>query len=210
MSMAVVKLGGSTAYHAEMQGWISAVAGSSGPLVLVPGGGPFADQVRDAQAHMRFSDQAAHSMAILAMEQMGLALIDMHPRFVAARSISAIEASLADGCIPVWLPYELCRQAGDIPENWDMTSDSLSAWLARQIGAETLLLVKQTDALADSVEALTEAGVVDPLLPDMLGDKIDLYIAGPQSLNDAGRAFAAGQLPGTKIARRQAVTKGAA
>ena len=64
MKRAVVKLGGSTAFDAEMDMWISALAGSALPLVIVPGGGSFADQVRQSQQRMGFSDEAAHAMAI--------------------------------------------------------------------------------------------------------------------------------------------------
>ncbi|MGB3388186.1 MAG: dihydroneopterin aldolase [Pseudaminobacter sp.] len=210
MKRLVVKLGGSTAYHVEMTRWISALAGAGIPLVLVPGGGPFADRVREAQAPMRFSDRAAHFMAILAMEQMGLALADIHPRLAPARSLSDMETILANGRLPVWLPYELSRSAGDIPESWDMTSDSLSAWLAGRIGADALLLVKQTDALADSVEDLAEAGIVDPLLPEMLGEETSLYIAGPCFLNDAAQILAAGKIPGSRIGKRRDLARGAA
>ncbi|RUM96883.1 dihydroneopterin aldolase [Pseudaminobacter arsenicus] len=210
MKPLVVKLGGSTAYHVEMKSWIGAIAQAAMPLVVVPGGGPFADQVRNAQARMRFSDRAAHFMAILAMEQMGFALAEMHPRLVPARSLADMGSALSAGKIPVWLPYELCRGAGDIPESWDMTSDSLGAWLAGRIGARSLLLIKQTDACADSVEHLAERGIVDALLPDMLGGGTDLYIAGPRSLQDAAPTLAAGRIPGTRIPQSRNLTKGAA
>lgn len=210
MKRFVVKLGGSTAYHVEMKSWIGAIAQAAMPLVVVPGGGPFADQVRNAQAKMRFSDRAAHFMAILAMEQMGLALAEMHPRLVPASSLADMESALSTEKIPVWLPYELLRDARGVPQSWEITSDSLSAWLAGRIGADTLLLIKQTDALADSIEHLAEAGIVDALLPDMLGGGTDLYIAGPRSLQDAAPAFAAGRIPGTRMPRVRDLAKGAA
>jgi dihydroneopterin aldolase len=209
MKRLVVKLGGSTAYHVEMESWIAAIAQATMPLVLVPGGGPFADRVRDAQPKMRFSDRAAHFMAVLAMEQMGLALAEMHPRLVPARSLADIEAALSDAKIPVWLPYELLRGARDIPEDWDMTSDSLSAWLAGRVGASSLLLIKQTDALADNVQELAEMGIVDRLLPQMLGGS-SLHIAGPRALANAGRVLAAGGVPGAVVGRTGDLARGAA
>jgi dihydroneopterin aldolase len=88
---AVVKLGGSMAGAAELGVWIAALVDSTLPLVIVPGGGPFADQVRDAQKRMGFSDKAAHAMAILAMDQFGHVLLDRHERLVPARSLAEIE-----------------------------------------------------------------------------------------------------------------------
>lgn len=198
MKRLVVKLGGSAAYHVEMQCWLGAIAQAAMPLVLVPGGGPFADQVREAQEKMRFSDRAAHFMAVLAMEQMGLALTEMHARLTPARSLADIETALSQGKIPVWLPYELLREARDVPESWDMTSDSLSAWLAGRLEASSLLLIKQTDAIAGSVQELVEMGIVDPLLPQMLGECV-LHVAGPQALAHAGEMLAGGHVPGNRI-----------
>ena len=39
-------------------------------VVIVPGGGLFADQVRVTQKLWQFNDQVAHQMALLAMQQM--------------------------------------------------------------------------------------------------------------------------------------------
>ncbi len=62
-----------------MDVWIAALAGSSLPLVVVPGGGPFADAgPRRRTARLGFSDAAAHAMAILAMEQFGQVILDRH------------------------------------------------------------------------------------------------------------------------------------
>ena len=51
-----------------------------------------------------------------------------------------------------------------------MTSDSLAAWLTGKIGADSLLLIKQTGAFSadDTVDSLTAGGIVDAALPTML------------------------------------------
>ena len=76
MKRAVVKVGGSTADQPVLREWIAALAGSALPVVIVPGGGPFADQVRNTQRRIGFSNNAAHAMAILAMEQFGHIILD--------------------------------------------------------------------------------------------------------------------------------------
>ena len=63
----VVKLGGSFAGSVELPAWLDALARCAGRVVVVPGGGPFAEAVRAAQPKMRFDDHAAHRMAVLAM-----------------------------------------------------------------------------------------------------------------------------------------------
>lgn len=211
MRAAVVKLGGSTADQKEMGVWIVALAGSSLPLVIVPGGGPFADRVRDAQTRMGFSDTAAHAMAILAMEQFGHVILDRHERFSPARSLEDINRTLTGGKIPVWLPSALALSARDIPVSWDITSDSLAAWLASKLVAEALLLVKQASAFSDrdDVESLTKRNIVDASFAAMLPEGADLFIAGPQHADMAEAMLAAGTLPGVNIASRGGLCDGA-
>lgn len=201
MKRAVVKLGGSTAHAAEMSEWIAALAGSALSLVIVPGGGPFADQVRDAQKKMGFSDTAAHAMAILAMDQFGHAILDRNQRLMPTRSLNEIEKTLAGNAIPVWLPSSLAVPAPDIPVSWDITSDSLAAWLASKIGADALLLIKQTGAFSDrdDIGSLTDKGIVDPAFGSMLPAGVDFHLAGPEDAATAGTILSSGRLPGTRI-----------
>ena len=203
MKRAVVKLGGSTANKAVMGDWIAALADSKLPLVIVPGGGPFADQVRDAQKRMGFSDKAAHAMAILAMDQFGHVILDRDDRLAPARSLNELERALRGGKIPVWLPSSLAVPAPDIRASWDITSDALAAWLAGKLGADALLLVKQTQAFSsgDDVASLTERGVVDAGFAAMLPADIGLHLAGPRDAATAHAQLASGKLPGTAICR---------
>jgi len=182
--------------------WIAALAQSSLPLVVVPGGGPFADQVRDAQKRMHFSDGAAHAMAILAMDQFGYVILDRHERLVPARSLEEIEQAVDAGKIPVWLPSELAIFVPDIQASWDITSDSLAAWLAGKLAADALLLIKQTGAFAghDGIDSLTAKGIVDAGFAGMLPAGIDLHLAGPEDAATAGAMLSSGRLPGTRIA----------
>jgi aspartokinase-like uncharacterized kinase len=200
---AVVKLGGSTAGEAVMDEWIVALAGSALPLVIVPGGGRFADQVRDAQKSMRFSDKAAHAMAILAMDQFGHVIVDRHDRFVPAQSLQDMELALRERNIPVWLPSSLAIPTPDIRASWDITSDALAAWLAGKLGADVLLLVKQTAAFSsgDDVASLTERGVVDVDFAAMLPADVDFHLAGPGDTATAHAQLASGKLPGIAIYR---------
>ncbi|MCF6119471.1 dihydroneopterin aldolase [Mesorhizobium muleiense] len=198
----VVKLGGSTVHAAELESWIAALAGSKLPIVIVPGGGLFADQVRETQIYMDFSDTAAHAMAILAMEQFAQVILDRDERLAPARSLEEMGRALEAGKIPVWLPSSLALPAPDIPASWDVTSDSLAAWLAGKLGANALLLIKQTGAFSgsDTIDSLAVRGIVDAGFAAMLPDGVDVHLAGPKDAAEAGALLAAGNLPGIAIA----------
>src|SRR5260370_40673337 len=80
-----------------------------------------------------------------------------------ADSMDSIRRGLADGQVPVWLPTPMALGAAEIPPSWDVTSDSLAAWLAGKIGAERLVLVKQVEPASGTarVADLAERGIVD-------------------------------------------------
>jgi len=160
--MWVVKLGGSLFDSDHLRDWLK-VLSETGPLVIVPGGGPFADQVRQAQQQWGFDDSTAHRMALLAMEQYGHLLCSLQPGLVPAESHTQINQLLAEDKIPVWMPSAMVMAEPDIEHSWEITSDSLAAWLAGQLKADQLLLVKSV-ALNDermTVEQLAEQGIID-------------------------------------------------
>jgi aspartokinase-like uncharacterized kinase len=143
MSLVVVKLGGSLANSDELPQWLDVIAAAgAGKAVLVPGGGAWADEVQEAQKREGFDDSVAHCRALLAMEQYGQVLSGMRVNFVLADDIPAIHEVLRNEQVAVWMPYEMVVADASIPQTWDVTSDSLSAWLACKLGAALLVLVK--------------------------------------------------------------------
>lgn len=202
LQVTIVKLGGSLAHTPQCAAWLDVLAAWGGPLILVPGGGPFADGVRAAQAAMRFDDAAAHHMALLAMEQFGIALATHAKAFVLADSCEKLNSALRAGKIPVWLPARMVLAAPEVPEAWDMTSDSLAAWLAAAYGAHRLLLIKSRDMAAPvSAQGLAAKNNVDPQFPRFAArSHAEVWLAGPASLGGALRILQCGGMPGTKLA----------
>ena len=199
----VVKFGGSSATSPDLSRWVAAIERATMPVVVVPGGGPFADTVRRYQPRMGFDDEAAHEMAILAMEQFGCALVSLGRRMIKAANPDEIEACLARGDIPVWMPFDVVVAAPDIEWNWTVTSDSLAAWLAARLKAARLCLVKQIDMPPDlTLDALSGARIVDESFPRFLDPQTEIFVAGPSDLAVAGSRFAEGVTPGRRVVRR--------
>ena len=143
MTVWVVKLGGSLANSDELPRWLDVIsAAGAGKVVLVPGGGPWADEIRAAQKREGFDDHVAHRKALRAMEQYGKVLAGMRANLVPAARIAEIRETLRNGQVALWMPHEMVVADPSIPESWDVTSDSLAAWLAKQLNASALLLVK--------------------------------------------------------------------
>jgi dihydroneopterin aldolase len=200
-SALVVKLGGSLAETSTLKGWLKALAAYNQPLVIVPGGGAFADIVRAMQPDMGYNNETAHAMALLAMQQYALALAFLWPRLVCVEKPSKVIKALKRGEIPCWFP-SVSALDKTLPKTWEVTSDTLAAWLAGGIKAERLLLIKSLDLPAPSptMGELSRAGVVDPLFPKYAkASGATIFVAGPAVLAEAGALLAQGLVPGSEI-----------
>jgi len=160
----VLKLGGSLAECGRLADIADRVATATVPVVVVPGGGPFADAVRALQPRYAYSDVTAHQLALLAMHQMGLVVAAWSPRFQCAGTLEAIGRALDQRLVPVWLPYALQHNETSLPADWSVTSDSLAARLAERLGNATVALVKSCAVPPGAtLDCLTRSGVVDPM-----------------------------------------------
>jgi 5-(aminomethyl)-3-furanmethanol phosphate kinase len=159
----VVKLGGSLNTDPLLPQWLDVLTQlGGGRVVLVCGGGTFADAVRTHQAHWRYHDLAAHNMALLAMAQTAHFLHALNPALQMANSDADAQRVLRLGKTALWTPLALLAEQADEGTNWGVTSDSIALALAQRLGAEQLVLIKACaiDPAASLVK-LGKAGVVD-------------------------------------------------
>lgn len=171
--MWVVKLGGSLINAPELSKWLETLIKiSDGKVLIVPGGSVFADAVRAAQQLTQVDDATAHRLALLAMDQFGLLLAGMNRNLVTASTELEIAERGWQHRGIVWLPSHMVLADEQIAQNWQVTSDSLSAWIANKIGAEHLIIVKSADLTVYQAEvkapALVEAQVLDPAFPGFI------------------------------------------
>jgi 5-(aminomethyl)-3-furanmethanol phosphate kinase len=110
------------------------------PLLVVPGGARFADAVRDADRRFGLRAETSHLMAILGMEQFGWLLSELIPGAERRTDLARVGAGRTAVLLPTALPL-------DAPASWDVTSDSIAAWVAERVGAGRLVLVKDVDGL---------------------------------------------------------------
>jgi 5-(aminomethyl)-3-furanmethanol phosphate kinase len=106
------------------------------PVLVVPGGGPFADAVRALDAQVGLADDLAHALALRAMDQLGVLLARLLP---GAELLTELVAPASIGLL-VTAPAFACRP--EIPESWTVTSDSLAVLAAGAVGANEALLLK--------------------------------------------------------------------
>jgi aspartokinase-like uncharacterized kinase len=144
----VIKVGGGlTAIPGAMESVCDAVAhaGRSIPIVVVPGGGPFADAVRAFDRDHGVSADASHWMAMLAMDQYAEVLAERIPGAALVEEAGALADAVGPAGVAVLAPSRWMRAADVLPHTWDATSDSVAAFVAGALDAERLVLVKPVD-----------------------------------------------------------------
>ena len=208
--LTVVKLGGGVGDSALPA--LCTTLGELGqrhPLLVVPGGGAFADAVRDADSRFRLRAPTSHRMAILGMEQFGWLLSDLIPGAVRCISLPQVSAGRTTVLLPSALPLDA------LPTSWHVTSDSIAAWVADRAGAGRLVLVKAVDGLfadwpprGEPLARLTVAelaalrgGGVDEYLPTVLaGARFETWVVGGRDPARLAELLERGRTVGTRIA----------
>lgn len=178
------------------------------PLLVVPGGAWFADAVREADRRFGLPATTSHRMAVLGMEQFGWLLSELIPG--AERSA---EPRVRAGRTTVLLPGTLALDS--LPASWQVTSDSIAAWVAADAGAGRLVLVKEVDGLfadwpprGEPLPRLTVAelaalrpGGVDAYLPTALANaSFETWVIGGRDPRRLTELLDRGTCVGTRIA----------
>ena len=169
----IVKLGGSTLARPELfDDAVQAIAAAAlrCRLLVVPGGGPFADAVRETDRRLRLSAHAAHWMAVLAMDQSAHLVAERLQRGVVVTAASQIPGVLTAGGVPVLAPARWLQEVDPLPHSWDVTGDSIAAWAAGCVGAAHLVLIKPAGV---GLYSSQEKGTTD--LDPPAGALVDAY-----------------------------------
>jgi aspartokinase-like uncharacterized kinase len=122
------------------------------PVLLVPGGGEFADAVRKLDRVHRLGEEAAHWLAIRSLDAAAVFL-----------------RQLVGGDHRILDPFAFFREHDLTPHTWDVTTDSLALAAARHLNASKLVLLKSTDIPPGTPWAAAAArGWVDNYFPELV------------------------------------------
>ncbi len=198
----ILKVGGSVA------GRIDEIVNSikNKKVLVIPGGWKFADLVREIYDKFGISEDAAHWMAVAAMDQYGY--------FIAEKGIKILEVDSFEDLViedsRVLLPYKLLRKYDELPHSWDVTSDTISAWVASKVGEKMVVKVTAVKGifldgkLIEKIKASELKGlksdVVDRYLPEFLiKSNVDFFIC---SVDELKKYILLGKAEGTLIEGR--------
>jgi 5-(aminomethyl)-3-furanmethanol phosphate kinase len=146
-------------------------------LLVIPGGGPFADAVRSVHEAHTLTPDDAHWMAILGMDQYAILLASRIRNAKLVHHRDEIAHAGGRGGVRVLAPYQWLREADPLPHSWDVTSDSIAAWVAAEIGARRLILIKLSTG--------DQRTLVDPYLERACPPSLRYSIATPDTINES-------------------------
>ena len=137
-------------------------------LTVVPGGSKFAEAVRKFDQKYNLSSYAAHKMAILGMDQFGLLLSQIINSSYTTYSLSDAKQLSERKVLPVLLPTNLMFKEAPFEPSWDVTSDSIAAYVASQLNAVKIILVKDVDGIFTSNPNHSDAKLIPQISPAKL------------------------------------------
>jgi aspartokinase-like uncharacterized kinase len=182
---AVIKVGGSLAEDLErlraLCHKLSEFA-KKYAIVVVPGGGRFADVVRDFDRRFNLSSGISHRMAILGMDQFGLLLSQIIPDSCATSLLNDAKQLSEIRVVPIFLPSRLLFKEDPLENSWDVTSDSIAAYVASRVHANKVVLATDVDGVftsdpkKDSGAKLIERVSAEKLLELNQRTSVDRYL----------------------------------
>ncbi|MFW9971874.1 MAG: hypothetical protein ACFFDF_16925 [Candidatus Odinarchaeota archaeon] len=121
-------------------------------IVVIPGGGSFANFIRKIYCELKFTEEIAHWMGIISMNYNGLELSKKFPNLEVVENYNRLKEISKIFCI--FLPYEFIRENDKLPHSWDVTSDSISLFIAKELGLNECYLIKDVDGILNSKNQL--------------------------------------------------------
>jgi len=191
-TLQVIKLGGSLLSDRGLKDRLTAWLAAEPPArrVMIVGGGPFADAVREADRLHQLGEEASHWLAVKTMSltaRLVHALLrdsrlsSQWDDVAARRQLGSSQQCEAEASrdqrqrrfnLTILDPWdflqaeETSKDLPSLPHCWDATSDSIAARLAVRLGAEELALLKSRLPTSNStILQASKTGYVDRLFP---------------------------------------------
>lgn len=164
MSVTVIKVGGSLLSMPDLAARLERLIDSlvSQQILLVVGGGPAADVVRDWDHVHRLSSEASHWLAIDALSLTSRLLQRLVAKTALARTQADVVEAWSASCVPIleprpWIEFFEHQHGVELARDWSVTTDSIAAWLAACWPAQELILAKSVPVpLDESSDAVDE------------------------------------------------------
>jgi 5-(aminomethyl)-3-furanmethanol phosphate kinase len=170
----VVKVGGSLfdipGLGKHLISWLAELKQAT---LLVPGGGPLVDVLRELDRRYSLGETTSHWLALQAISINAQVLSKLIPNSEITNQKSPSWGRWEGGRVAILDAHEFARhddgEPGGLPALWSVTSDSIAARTANALAAAELVLLKSVDwDLERNYAGAEEQGVVDPFFRNLI------------------------------------------
>ena len=143
--MISIKIGGSLLGNKKLTHFLKLIVKQKKKCVLIPGGGIFADTVRQQQRKLKFNNLTAHNLSVLSMLQVGYILQSKITNYCEIISNVNQLSYSKNHNVYIWNPEQEITRKKNVQTNWDMTSDTIALKVSKQINSNVLIIVKSCE-----------------------------------------------------------------
>lgn len=142
----VVKIGGSLTNNAV--NLLENLKKLGEKVVIIPGGGNFANVVRNIHENEKINDISAHKLATMCTDITGTYFSEISGIKTADNLFDA-KRILQNESIVIILPSNIILSTDELPCSWEVTSDSFAAYIAKLLNSKTLIIATDVDGIYD-------------------------------------------------------------
>ncbi len=184
--MILIKIGGSLLYNSKtlLKKLKDFAINYNKKIVIVPGGGIFADVVREVDKNLRLSPSLSHKLAIKSMDFVG----EIYSELGNIKSYSTLfdlKREIPNEKIGIILPSKILLSIDLAEHSWNITSDSLSLYIGKLLNVKDIIIATNVDGIYKNNNLLKEVNAseidewtsVDIAFPKLLKKfKMNAYI----------------------------------
>ena len=183
--MWIIKIGGSWIDKVELNELIISLSKYSKfeNIILVVGGGCFADAVRLVYASKQMSEKTGHFIALKATEMFAHILKEINKSISLVNDIESLK--IIDKKLKVWMPSIVLKDESSFLSSWESTSDSVAAWLHTKVKSKGLVFVKSVifEKKKYKLKYLQDKNVLDKNVDKYLYKQKNIKIIGPEIID---------------------------
>lgn len=181
--MWIVKIGGSWLQNPKLPSLVSFLQKfANQEIVLVVGGGVFAETVRDVYKANKMSEATGHVLAMKATEIFAYYLKSINPDILITHKIT----NFIKKNLNLWLPTEKLSFEKKFEKNWESTSDSIATWLYSNTNSKGVVFIKSLSFANDEklkLKDLQKKSIMDLNVKKYIKRKKNLKIVGPEIID---------------------------
>tara|TARA_X000001036_G_scaffold439293_1_gene489864 strand:+ start:2510 stop:3121 length:612 start_codon:yes stop_codon:yes gene_type:complete len=152
-------------------------------LILVFGGGIFADSVRKVYANINMTEKTGNFLALKSTEIFSHLVNQMFSHTCLISDPN--DLSVKTEKLKIWMPSKTLKNEATFIKNWDSTSDSVAAWLHNRICSKGLIFIKSLTLKKKSYKLsyLKGKNVLDKNIDKYLLRNENIKIIGPNVIS---------------------------